>query len=92
VDRIRSVSDSTGVKDRKPPITVVPRRERNEDGEEIVVRMPEGFFARIVDYARNGPPPMVERPLARQAEVEREISERLAGKERVAEAKRRATK
>jgi len=66
-------------RDRKPPITVVPRRERNEDGEEIVVvRMPVSFFGRIVDYARNGPPPMVKRPLARQAEVEREIRERLA--------------
>ncbi len=77
-------------RDRKPPITVVPRRERNEDGEEIVVRMPESFFSRIVNYARNGPPPMVERPLARQAEVEREIRERLADEEQAAETQRAA--
>ncbi len=93
MDRTEHVRDSVRVspRDRKPPITVIPRRH-DPDDDQVVVQMPESFFSRIVNYARNGPPPMVARPLARQAEVEREVRERLAKEERVAETKRRAAK
>ena len=90
MDRFGLVAESTRVKrDRKPAKRKVPRQESEE---EIVVAMPEGLFGQIVQFARYGAPPPLRRPLARQAEAEREVLERLAKADQAAKAGVRSTK